>query len=276
MGKLFFTDHAIERLGQRFSVRIEDVIHLFRDDREYVDSIATDGDIVRTVIYKNVKISGIMRDDVMITILPVFNKQVAPIQATQTMTIGHLASVLQVSTDLIKKRIREIYPEKMKNGIRTSLSEAECTAIKLRIQQNSSLATYDDRNRLADMPQTPLEKKMIVAQAMQFLNEEIEELKHANEIMKPKAAIVDHSFRNSTQYSIRDAGKDLGIRQSEIFAILRDKCLLTTKNLPTQKALDNNLLSIKINVTDNGNYNQSVMTTANIMNFKSKYLKESE
>ena len=187
------------------------------------------------------------------------------------MTILQLSKVLEVSRDLIEKRIKELFPDRMKQGVVTNLEEWECTAIKLRIQQNSSLDTSDDRRKLADMPKTNLEKKMIVAQAMQFLNEEIEELKQANKIMKPKAEIVDHSFRNNSQYSITEAGKDLGIRQSKMFGILRDNGLLTTKSLPTQKALDMGILSIKINVTETGNYNQAVMTTENIMNFKARY-----
>ena len=185
------------------------------------------------------------------------------IQKENSMSISEVASVFNVNEITIRRAGKSLFPEMFRNGIKTYLSEVQVTAIKFHL------------DKYAELPKTQLEKKILILQAMEFMNEEIAELKQANELMAPKAAIADQSFRNSTQYSIRDAGKDLGIRQSEIFALLREKGLLTTKTLPTQKALDNKLLSIKINVTETGNYNQAVMTAENIMNFKSKYIKES-
>lgn len=78
----------------------------------------------------------------------------------QTMTVKELSEILNVSCNLIKKRIRELFPNKMQNGKTTYLDAKEVTAIKLRIQQNSSLTTCHDRNKLSDMPKTQLFTKI--------------------------------------------------------------------------------------------------------------------
>lgn len=96
------------------------------------------------------------------------------------MTVKQVANALQVSDRLVSKRVKELFPEKVVNGKTTYLTEKEVTAVKLRIQENSSIATSNDRSRLVNMPKTTLEKKMLVQQAILILNEEIEELKQEN------------------------------------------------------------------------------------------------
>lgn len=100
----------------------------------------------------------------------------------QLMTVKQIAAALNVSADLVKKRIRELYPDKMEPRKTTYLTEGEVTAVKLRIQENSHIITTgDDRNQLA---KTSLEKRMIVQQAMLILNDEIEELKQENNLLQ--------------------------------------------------------------------------------------------
>lgn len=100
------------------------------------------------------------------------------------MTIKEVAAAMNVSTSLINKRVKELFPNKIENGKTTYLTEKEVTAVKLRIKENSSLATYDDRERLVNMPSTSLEKKLIVQQAMLILNEEVELLKQENNLLQ--------------------------------------------------------------------------------------------
>ncbi|MCP4988509.1 MAG: hypothetical protein GY928_21395 [Colwellia sp.] len=102
----------------------------------------------------------------------------------QLMTVKEVATVLNVSADLIKKRIRELYPDKMINGKTTYLTESEVTAVKLRIEQNSSLATYDDRNRLVDMPKTNLEEELLIQQAMVLQQNKIVRLEQEKNLLQ--------------------------------------------------------------------------------------------
>jgi phage antirepressor YoqD-like protein len=196
------------------------------------------------------------------------------------MTVKELAEILNVSTDLIKKRIRELFKNKMKPGQTTYLNEGEVTALKLRIQENSHIITTgDDRHQL---PTTNLEKKLIIQQAMNFLTEEVESLKAINQqqgeqltIQAPLVALAEDCIRDTTEhYSITNAGKLLGLSRSKIFSLLSEKRLLTSGKIPTQSAIDRKIISIRNNVVGEKNYPQAVMTMENIYNFKRVYEKD--
>lgn len=103
---------------------------------------------------------------------------------TKKMTVKEVANILNVSTELVKKRIRELFPNKMENGKTTYLNQKEVTTIKLRIQENSSLSTYNDCNRLSNMPKTNLEKQLLIQQAMILQQEIITELSTENVELK--------------------------------------------------------------------------------------------
>ena len=92
-------------------------------------------------------------------------------------------------------------------------------------------------------------------------------------ILRPKANLADKALRDPKQhFSIRDAGKHIGLRQSEIFKILRSNNLLTKKRLPTQKAIDENVLIIRSEPDKDGrNWPQALMSMENIYNFNNKY-----
>jgi len=138
------------------------------------------------------------------------------------MNVKDLSDVLKVSEDLIKKRIKELFPDKMSNGKTTWLNEVEITALKLRIQQNSSLATYDDRNRLSDMPTTRLEKSLLIKQAMTFQDELIAEQQAEIELLKPKALEHDLFMDNKNAQKIGGVAKSFGIPVQTFHQMLRD------------------------------------------------------
>jgi len=103
-------------------------------------------------------------------------------------------------------------------------------------------------------------------------NQKLEEEKM---ILLPKAELADAALRDKTEhYSITEAGKHLGLRQSEMFKILRDNNLLTKTNLPTQKSIDYNVLILRSNAElGERNHPQSVMTMENMDNFRKRYMK---
>ena len=181
------------------------------------------------------------------------------------MTIKEIATILGKDDSTIRKIGKRLFPDNFMNGHITNLSETQVTAIKLNLGKNSEL------------PKTDLEKELLVMQAMNFQAEKIKTMQSQIAVLKPKAELADKVIRDTTkQYSIRDAGKHLNLSQTEIFNIMRDNHLLTKKNLPTQKALNDCLLSIKTNITDNGNRPQSVMTMENIAYFSKRYIKTTQ
>ena len=90
------------------------------------------------------------------------------------MTIKEVSCDLGVSTDLVQKRVKELFPNKMEPRKTTYLNEYEVTAISVRIKENSSIvSTGDDRRQ---MPKTELEKEMYINQAMIFQAEKVNNL----------------------------------------------------------------------------------------------------
>ena len=165
----------------------------------------------------------------MSTELELFNDDAEPI----TMSVKELSATLSVSADLIKKRIRELFPGKMKNGIQTLITEEEATAVELRIKENSSLATYDDRHRLSSMPKTDLEKKLIVQQALNILNEEIE-------ILRPKAEKYDAFISAAGTVDMKEVAHILNIKdvgRNNLMKILRRQGVLNKNNHPYQNLI---------------------------------------
>jgi phage antirepressor YoqD-like protein len=103
------------------------------------------------------------------------------------------------------------------------------------------------------------------SEALQLAADQAKQL----ELQAPKVELADKALRNDTQMSITDAGKHLGMRQKDIFRIMRVHNYLTKKNLPTQKALTRNILTLKTNSEEG--FKQAVMTMDNIMNFQTRH-----
>ena len=148
--------------------------------------------------------------------------------AEKTMTVKEVAEVLGVSRELITKRIRELFPEKMQRGSTTYLNEAEVTVIKKRIEQNAHLATSYDHTKLVDMPKTNLEKQLLIRQAMQLQNEMIAELEAKNEQLKsenakakPKAAYYDTLIERGNSTNLRNTAKELGLLEKQFIKQLQ-------------------------------------------------------
>ncbi len=172
----------------------------------------------------------------------------------KTMTVKEVSEVLGVSTDLIKKRVRELFPNKMENGKTTFLNETEITAIKKRIEQNAHLVTYDDRHRLAEMPKTNLEKQLLIRQAMQLQNEMIAELeaenkqlKQENAEIKPKAELAEALTSSKQAISMAEAEKVLGLPfgRNTAFRKLRQAKILNKDNVPYQEYCNRGYFRVK-------------------------------
>jgi anti-repressor protein len=94
----------------------------------------------------------------------------------------------------------------------------------------------------------------VMARALQIANKELATLRIANEEMKPKALFADAVSSSHTSILIRDLAKlikqnGVDIGQNRLFEWLRNKDYLiksgSDKNMPTQKAMNMNLLEIK-------------------------------
>jgi Mn-dependent DtxR family transcriptional regulator len=168
------------------------------------------------------------------------------------MTIAQLAEVLDVSRDLIEKRVKELFPNRMKKGKTTFLNQLEVTKIKLRIQENSSIITSDERRRQITN-KTKLEKQLLVKQAMQYLNEEIAELKRENQIHQDRINLLIHD--NKT-YTTTEIAKELNLKSAnQLNKMLEEKEVQYKMNrtwVLTAKYSDCGYENIKQQELDNG------------------------
>jgi DNA-binding Lrp family transcriptional regulator len=65
-------------------------------------------------------------------------------QEDRRMTVKEVAEVLGVDISTITKRVRELFPQKVKNGVTTYLDEAEVTLLKMELQHNGHLGQLSE------------------------------------------------------------------------------------------------------------------------------------
>ena len=158
--------------------------------------------------------------------------------------------------------IKKVLPDKLKNGIQTFLTEGEVTLMKLKLQQNQHLV------RPSELPKTDLEKKLLIKQAMNFLNEEIEELKDEVESQKqelikaqPKIEFHDQVGDSTGLLNMGETAKtlNLGYGRNTLIRNLRSMKIFF-KLEPYQRYLDQGYFEVKT-TTNNGFINKQTFTT---------------
>ena len=87
------------------------------------------------------------------------------------MTIKDVAGILGLDPRTVQLKVKEIFPENVSNGKTTYLTESQVTKVKLDLENRFEVKTN-------------LEKKLLIQQAMNFLNEEVEELKQENSLLQ--------------------------------------------------------------------------------------------
>lgn len=160
----------------------------------------------------------------------------------KSMTIKEVALIFNKDESTIRKIGKEIFPELFKNGIETRFKESHVTAIKLNLGKNSEL------------PKTELEKKLIIFQAMQFLNEEIDILKSENKKLESTVKMLVHDFKKL--YTSTEISKELNLKSAQqLNDILANKKIQYKQNgtwVLYSDYSDKNYTSIKETVLDSG------------------------
>jgi phage antirepressor YoqD-like protein len=181
------------------------------------------------------------------------------------ITVKEVAEVLECHVDTIHNWIDKLYPGIKENGKTTYLTEEQVTVIKIEMNKNYSL-------RSVPKVTTDLEKEMVIFQAMQFQQEKIMAMQEQLAIMTPKAAIADALCKSDSDMSITDASKHFGLHPIiEVFPYLREHGYLTKKNVPTQYAIDMDVLSLRENLNkyDGKFYPQAIVKQGQLPRFKS-------
>lgn len=174
----------------------------------------------------------------------------------KTMTIKELSKILNVSDKHIRKTIKKILPDKMKNGVTTYLNELEVTSIKLHIEKNP----YLDQSVQV---KTSLEKHLLIQQAIQLQQEMIQELevenknlKSENKEMLPKAEFYDTVTKSVTWHDMDEVAKLINIKgfgRNKIYEFLRFNSIIMKNNRPYQSYSENGYFKCITNTYEDNN-----------------------
>ncbi|MDR1218975.1 MAG: phage antirepressor KilAC domain-containing protein [Treponema sp.] len=156
----------------------------------------------------------------------------------KAMTAKEVADVLGVTDEAIKKHIRELYPNLMRERVATVLNEEQITAIKRRMRLTTKVASAITDLEAAEMLLKSAEHFKARFEQERKLRIETES-KLA--IAEPKAEFFDQVTDSQDALQMRDVAAALNIPdmgRNKIFELLRKKNILDDRNVPYREYQD--------------------------------------
>ena len=137
------------------------------------------------------------------------------VSTEKTMTVKEVAEVLGVTPEAIKKHVRELFPECIRNGIETVLTVSQVTEIKKKMLPTT----------LVVGAVTEIDRQKTIILAMQYLKEDYDKMKQRAEIaeqkcieQQPKVDVYDAISDSSTLQDLQTVAQTIGVKN--IFKIL--------------------------------------------------------
>lgn len=164
-----------------------------------------------------------------------------------TLSMGTVMTVKEVAEALnVSERTIQRHAEKMgmtRNGFTTLLSESEVTSIKQAIERSGR----NDLDNVVEVRNatTELEIAEMTLKVISYHKAEADRLRL--ELVAAKPAIESHAamMRSDKTMSITQCAKHFGVHpKTEVFPYLRARGYLTSKDLPSQDALDADILAL--------------------------------
>ena len=148
----------------------------------------------------------------------------------RTMTIKEVADTLGVTPEAIRKHIRILYPDVLKHGIKTHLTEAEITEIKKELRQSTKVVSTI----------TDLEKAETIQKAFQYITDEIRTLRDQVHDQEPAVDFYNAVTDSKDAIEMSQVAKvlDMDMGRNKLFYILRQKKILRYNNEPYQAFID--------------------------------------
>jgi len=159
------------------------------------------------------------------------------------MTVKQVAEALNVSDQTILNWVNKLYPGMMQNGRTTYLGIEEVTRIKQSIGtgRNDLQNVLEVRNST-----TELEIAEMTLKVISYHKAESDRLRAELVLAAPKVESFNALMRSEKTMSITDAAKHFGLHpKAEVFPYLRDRGYLTSRDLPSQAALDADYLALR-------------------------------
>ena len=171
----------------------------------------------------------------------------------KTMTVREVANVFGCDPETVKKHIRELYPDLMKNGVTTYLTETQITVILESIKKTTAEHRGKESVNLQrsvvgiDTSKSRVLRLQVLYKQVQDIYEaEIAELQAKVEEDKPKVEFYDTVADSKDAITMCQVAKvlNMGIGRNKIFAFLRNQKVLMTNNIPYQKYMDKNYFRV--------------------------------
>lgn len=185
--------------------------------------------------------------------------------AERTMTVKEVAEVLGVTAEAIKWHVRSLYPELLKNGIETRLTELQVTEIKRKMIPTSQLVGAV----------TEIEKEETIALAMQYMQERYQKALAKVQALEPRAELADALTNSNGAISMAEAVKilELPIGRNTAYAILREYKILQQDNVPYQEYMNRGYFRVKESLWKDSDGQNHITTTTEIYQKGMEYLR---
>jgi len=172
----------------------------------------------------------------------------------KTMTVKEVAEVLGVSDVFIRKTVKELFPEIVRNGIETNLNEIHVTKVKMEIEKNPYLIqSYKVETELEMLI---LQKKLDLwkNKRIETLQNNVKLLSEQKEKAESQVKMLVHDFNKL--YTTTEISKELNLKSAqELNNILMNKHIQYKQNgtwILYFKYSDSGYTSIKETVLDSG------------------------
>jgi hypothetical protein len=138
---------------------------------------------------------------------------------TKQMTVKEVAEALNLDIRTIQLKVKELFPEKVKNGHTTYLNELEVTSVKLDLEKKFEVAT-------------DIEMALQLESVARYFKNKYEESQKQIADLKPKAIEYDTFMSNKSSQKIGDVAKLFGIKPNTLHQMLRDAKIMQENYTP--------------------------------------------
>jgi len=160
------------------------------------------------------------------------------------MTVKEVADALGVDDSTITKRVKAIFPDIVRNGLTTYLTEPQVVAVKQSLLDNGHLGQLSEvKNTTTELEMLLLDEKVSrwKSQKIAELSKQVDQQKIQIAELEPKAEFYDAVTGSADTIEIGEVAKILAIKnmgRNNLFQLLRDKAILMPNNQPYQKYID--------------------------------------
>lgn len=158
------------------------------------------------------------------------------VNGDRRMTVREVAEALGVVPEAIRKHVRELFPEAIRDGLTTYLDERQVTEIKRRMRPTTEVVGAT----------TSLEIEEMTLKVIAYHKAQADRLRAELALAAPRLAAADALMASPSTMSITNAAKHFGRHpKTEVFPYLRAAGYLTRDDLPTQDAIDAGYLVLR-------------------------------